>query len=95
MEDVIIKQFYFGFIVYDEDWIIFMEVLLVLEDKFNGEVDLLSLDMLLCKLYIMVDFIVIKEELVFFIKEENVVLEVEVLLSWEGWIDVEGFEEVL
>lgn len=72
-----------------------MEVLLVLEDKFNGEVDLLSLDMLLCKLYIMVDFIVIKEELVFFIKEENVVLEVEVLLSWEGWIDVEGFEEVL
>ncbi len=95
MEDVTTKQFYFGLIAYDEDRTIPMEVLSALEDKLNGEVDLLSLDTPLRKLYITVDLTVTKEESAFFTKEENAVLEVEVLLSREGWTDAEGFEEVL
>lgn len=72
-----------------------MEVLSALEDKLNGEVDLLSLDTPLRKLYITVDLTVTKEESAFFTKEEGTVLEVELLLSREGWTDAEGVEEVL
>lgn len=66
-----------------------------MEDKLNGEVDLLSLDTPLRKLYITVDLTVTKEESAFFTKEEGTVLEVELLLSREGWTDAEGVEEVL
>jgi hypothetical protein len=72
-----------------------MEVLSALEDKLNGEVDLLSLETPLRKLYITVDLTVTKEESAFFTKEEGTVLEVELLLSREGWTDAEGVEEVL
>lgn len=72
-----------------------MEVLSALEDKLNGEVDLLSLETPLRKLYITVDLTVTKEESAFFTKEEGTVLEVELLLSREGWTDAEGGEEVL
>ena len=95
MEDVTTKQFYIGLIAHDEDRAIPMEVLSALEDKLNEEVDLLSLDTPLHKLYITVDLTVTKEESAFFTKEEGTVLEVELLLSREGWTDAEGVEEVL
>ncbi|WP_282773593.1 hypothetical protein [Phaeodactylibacter xiamenensis] len=95
MEDVTTKQFYFGLIAHDEDRAIPMEVLSALEDKLNEEVDLLSLDTPLRKLYITVDLTVTKEESAFFTKEENGVLEVELILSGEGWTNAKGFEKVL
>ncbi|MFN3178023.1 MAG: hypothetical protein ACE362_26155 [Phaeodactylibacter xiamenensis] len=95
IEDVTTKQFHIGLIAHDEDRTISMEVLSALEDKLNGEVDLLSLETPLRKLYITVDLTVTKEESAFFTKEEGTVLEVELLLSREGWTDAEGFEEVL
>lgn len=95
MEDVTTKQFYFGLIAHDEDRAVPMEILSALEDKLNGEVDLLSLETPLRKLYITVDLTVTKEESAFFTKEEGTVLEVELLLIREGWTDAEGVEEVL
>jgi hypothetical protein len=95
MEDVTTKQFYFGLIAYDEDRTIPMEVLLAFEDKLNEEVDLLSLDTPLHKLYITVDLTVTKEESAFFTKEENGVLEVELLLSQSVLTDRTEFERVL
>ena len=95
MEDVTTKQFYFGLIAHDEDRTISMEVLSALEDKFNGEVDLLSLETPLRKLYITVDLTVTKEESAFFTKEENGVLEVELLLSQSVLTDRTEFERVL
>jgi hypothetical protein len=95
VEDVTTKQFHIGLIAHDEDRTISMEVLSALEDKLNGEVDLLSLETPLRKLYITVDLTVTKEESAFFTKEEGTVLEVELLLSREGWTDAEGGEEVL
>ncbi len=72
-----------------------MEILSALEDKLNGEVDLLSLETPLRKLYITVNLTTTKEEPALLTKGENAVLEVELLLSREGWTDAEGFEEVL
>lgn len=95
MEDVTTKQFYIGLIAYDEDRSIPMEALPALEDKLNEEVDLLSLDTPLRKIYITVDLTATKEGPVLCTKEEEAELEVELLLSREGWTDAEGFEEVL
>lgn len=95
MEDVTTKQFYIGLIAHDEDRAIPMEVLSALEDKLNEEVDLLSLDTPLRKLYITVDLTATKEESALLTKKESAVLGVELLLSREGWTDAEGFEEVL
>lgn len=94
-DDITTKQFYIGLIAHDEDRAIPMEVLSALEEKLNQEVDLLSLDTPLRKLYITVDLSATKEEVVFFTKEENGVLEAELLLSRSVMTDAAEFEGVL
>ncbi|TXB68348.1 hypothetical protein [Phaeodactylibacter luteus] len=95
MEDVTTKQFYFGLIAHDEDRAIPMEVLSALEDKLNEEVDLLSLDTPLRKLYITVDFTATEEEPTLLTKKEEAVLEVEVLLNRSVLTNAAEFEGVL
>jgi hypothetical protein len=95
MNDVTTKQFYIGLIAHDEDRNIPMEVLPALEDKLNEEVDLLSLDTPLRKLYITVDLTATEEEPALFTKEEEAVLEVEVLLNRSVLTDAAEFEEGL
>ena len=94
MEDVTTKQFYIGLIARDEDRSIPMEVLPVLEDKLNEEIDLLSLDTPLCKLYITVD-LTTKQEPKVLTKVDGTVLEVEVVLSQSVLTDAAEFEGVL
>lgn len=95
MEDVTTKQFYIGLIAHDEDRSIPMEVLPALEDKLNEEVDLLSLDTPLRKLYITVDLTVTKEKSATLTKENGVVLDAEVLLSRDVLTDADTFESML
>ena len=95
MNDVTTKQFYIGLIAHDEDRSIPMEVLPVLEDKLNEEVDLLSLDTPLRKLYITVDLTATGEEPTLLTKKEEAVLEVEVLLNRSVLTDAAEFEGVL
>ena len=95
MEDVTTKQFHIGLIAHDEDRAIPMAVLPALEDKLNKEVDLLSLDTPLRKLYITVDLTTTEEEPALLTKEEEAVLEVKVLLNRSVLTDAAEFEGML
>jgi hypothetical protein len=95
MKDVTTKQFHIGLIAHDEDRTVAMEVLPALEDALNKEIDLLSLDTPLRKLYITVDLTVTKEKSATVTKENGVVLEAEVLLSRDVLTDADTFESIL
>lgn len=94
MKDVTTKQFHIGLIAHDDDRAIPMEVLPALEDRLNKEIDLLSLDTPLRKLYITVG-LTTKQEPTVVTKVDGTVLEVEVVLSRSILTNAAEFEGVL